>query len=33
VRAIAEGHEGQLILARNEPRGLIVTIRLPTNRV
>ncbi len=29
VRAIAEGHEGQLMLARNEPNGLVATIRLP----
>jgi signal transduction histidine kinase len=33
VRAIAEGHEGRLLLARNEPSGLIATIRLPANRV
>jgi len=29
VRAIAEGHEGRLILANNEPRGLAATLRLP----
>lgn len=29
VRAIAEGHEGQLMLAKNEPSGLVATIRLP----
>lgn len=28
AKAIAEGHEGQLILAGNEPRGLRATIRL-----
>jgi signal transduction histidine kinase len=33
ARAIAEGHEGELLLARNEPSGLIATIRLPTNRI
>ena len=32
VRAIAEGHEGQLTLARNEPNGLLATIRLPAGR-
>lgn len=29
ARAIAEGHEGQLTLAANQPRGLVATIRLP----
>jgi signal transduction histidine kinase len=29
VRAIAEGHEGGLALAKNEPHGLVATIRLP----
>jgi signal transduction histidine kinase len=29
ARAIAEGHEGQLVLAKNEPSGLVATIRLP----
>jgi len=28
-KAIAEGHDGELILAKNEPSGLIVTIRMP----
>lgn len=28
-KAVAEGHDGALILAPNEPHGLIVTIRLP----
>lgn len=28
-KAIAEGHDGELILAQNEPSGLIATIRLP----
>jgi signal transduction histidine kinase len=32
VRAIAEGHEGALTLSKNEPRGLIATIRLPAGR-
>ena len=32
VRAIAEGHEGQLTLAKNEPNGLLATIRLPVGR-
>ncbi len=32
VRAIAEGHEGQLTLAKNEPSGLLATIRLPVGR-
>jgi signal transduction histidine kinase len=30
VKAIAEGHDGELILAANEPSGLIATIRLAT---
>lgn len=29
AKAITEGHEGELILAGNEPRGLVATIRLP----
>lgn len=33
VRAIAEGHEGGLTLTKNEPRGLIATIRLPAGRL
>ena len=33
ARAIAEGHEGQLILAKNEPSGLMATIRLPAGRL
>jgi signal transduction histidine kinase len=33
VRAIAEGHEGDLVLQRNEPRGLVATIRLPAVRL
>lgn len=33
VRAIAEGHEGGLALTKNEPRGLIATIRLPARRL
>ena len=32
ARAIAEGHEGQLTLAKNEPSGLVATIRLPAGR-
>jgi len=28
-KAIAEGHEGELILSGNEPSGLVVTIRMP----
>jgi signal transduction histidine kinase len=32
VRAIAEGHDGQLTLAKNEPNGLLATIRLPVGR-
>jgi signal transduction histidine kinase len=31
VRAIVEGHEGQLLLANNRPRGLIASIRLPVS--
>jgi signal transduction histidine kinase len=31
ARAITEGHEGQLILAKNEPSGLLAMIRLPVN--
>jgi signal transduction histidine kinase len=30
ARAIAEGHEGQLILGKNRPSGLAATIRLPS---
>ena len=33
VRAIAEGHEGELVLTKNEPRGLVATIRLPAGRL
>jgi signal transduction histidine kinase len=33
VRAIAEGHEGAFALTKNEPRGLIATIRLPAGRL
>jgi signal transduction histidine kinase len=33
ARAIAEGHEGQLVLAKNEPSGLVATIRLPAGRL
>jgi signal transduction histidine kinase len=33
VRAIAEGHEGELALTKNEPHGLIATIRLPAGRL
>ncbi len=33
VRAIAEGHEGGLALTKNEPHGLIATIRLPAGRL
>jgi signal transduction histidine kinase len=33
ARAIAEGHEGQLILANRQPRGLVATIRLPLGRL
>ena len=33
ARAIAEGHEGQLMLAKNEPSGLVATIRLPAGRL
>jgi signal transduction histidine kinase len=33
ARAIAEGHEGQLMLAKNEPHGLLATIRLPVGRL
>jgi signal transduction histidine kinase len=33
VRAIAEGHEGSLALTKNEPHGLIATIRLPAGRL
>jgi signal transduction histidine kinase len=29
AKAIAAGHDGELLLARNEPRGLSATIRLP----
>lgn len=29
VRAIVDGHEGELVLEANEPTGLIATIRLP----
>jgi signal transduction histidine kinase len=29
ARAIAEGHDGQLILEANEPTGLIVSLQLP----
>jgi signal transduction histidine kinase len=29
ARAIAEGHEGQLVLQSNEPTGLIATLQLP----
>jgi signal transduction histidine kinase len=29
AKAIAQGHEGELILAANEPTGLVATIRLP----
>jgi signal transduction histidine kinase len=32
VRAIAEGHEGGLALTKNEPHGLVATIRLPAGR-
>ncbi|MGH8177092.1 MAG: ATP-binding protein [Steroidobacter sp.] len=32
AKAISEGHDGELILAANEPRGLIATIRLPVRR-
>ncbi len=30
AKAIAEGHDGQLILEANQPSGLIATIQLPT---
>jgi signal transduction histidine kinase len=33
VRAIAEGHEGSLALTKNEPHGLVATIRLPAGRL
>jgi signal transduction histidine kinase len=33
VRAIAEGHEGSLALTKNEPHGLVATIRLPVGRL
>ena len=33
VRAIAEGHEGELALTKNEPNGLVATIRLPAGRL
>jgi signal transduction histidine kinase len=33
VRAIAEGHEGELALTKNEPHGLLATIRLPAGRL
>lgn len=33
AKAIAEGHEGQLVLANNEPNGLVATIRLPAHRL
>jgi signal transduction histidine kinase len=29
AKAVAEGHDGELILAANEPTGLVATIRLP----
>jgi signal transduction histidine kinase len=29
AKAIAQGHEGELILAANQPTGLVATIRLP----
>ena len=29
VEAIAKGHHGELILANNDPSGLVATIRLP----
>ena len=29
VKAIAEGHDGKLILAANQPRGLVAILRLP----
>jgi signal transduction histidine kinase len=32
VRAIAEGHEGGFALTKNEPHGLIATLRLPARR-
>jgi signal transduction histidine kinase len=33
VRAIAEGHEGELVLTKHEPHGLVATIRLPAGRL
>jgi signal transduction histidine kinase len=33
VQAIAEGHEGSLALTKNEPHGLVATIRLPAGRL
>ncbi len=33
VKVVAEGHGGQLVLAANEPSGLVATIRIPDGQV